>query len=230
MKHDPQGPAVTTMMGIVHGAMRRDLTRARVVLSDEQYLTPARCTALAEHLLWLMEFLHEHHDGEDTGLYPMVRETDPSLAPILDAMDDEHQLIHRAMDELETAVHAWQQDPTSAPGVARAIDALEAVLNPHLEHEEREMMPLVSRTITQGQWHAWDQAANIKSKSTTELAYSGHWLVDGAGPADYDTVVHEVPAVPRFVLLHFLGGPYHRRRKAMWDGTPADSVALATLS
>src|SRR3978361_1376505 len=109
MKHDPQAPAVTTMMGIVHGAMRRDLTRARVVLSDEQYLTPARCTALAEHLLWLRGCLPEAPDGEDTGLYPMVREKDSSLASVLDAMDDEHQLIHRAMDELETAVRAWQQ-------------------------------------------------------------------------------------------------------------------------
>jgi hemerythrin-like domain-containing protein len=230
MTHDLDGPAVTTMMGIVHAAMRRDLTRARMVLEDGECLTPARRAALSEHLVWLMHFLHEHHDGEDTGLYPMVRKADPSLGTALDAMDAEHELIHPAMDALEASVRAWQQDAIATEGVLEAIDSLEGVLNPHLEHEEREMMPLVSRAITQRQWHAWDQAANIKSKSTMDLAYSGHWMVDGASPAVFDTVVHEVPAIPRFVLLRFLGGPYRRRRTAMWDGTTAAHVPLTTLS
>jgi hemerythrin-like domain-containing protein len=230
MTHDLDGPAVTTMMGIVHAAMRRDLARARIVLEDERCLTPARRAALAEHLLWLMHFLHEHHDGEDTGLYPMVRRADPSLGEALDAMDAEHVLIHPAMEALETSVREWQNDQTATPSVLEAIASLEAVLNPHLEHEEREMMPLVSRAITQRQWHAWDQAANIKSKSTMDLAYSGHWMVDGASPAVFDTVVHEVPALPRFVLLRFLGGPYRRRRTAMWEGTTAVDLPLITLS
>lgn len=230
MRHDLDGPAVTTMMGIVHAAMRRDLARARLVLEDEQSLTPGRRSAVSEHLLWLMHFLHEHHAGEDTGLYPMVRKADPSLAATLDAMDAEHGLIHPAMDALEASVLAWQQDPTAARGVLDAITALEAVLNPHLEHEEQEMMPLVSRALTQRQWQAWDQATNVKSKGTKDLAYTGHWLVDGADPAVFDTVVHEVPAIPRFVLLRLLGGPYRRRRTAMWHGTSADAVPLTTLS
>jgi hemerythrin-like domain-containing protein len=217
-------------MGIVHAALRRDLARARIVLENEQCLTPARRAAVCEHLLWLMHFLREHHEGEDTGLYPMVREADPSLAATLDAMDAEHELIHPAMDTLEASVRAWQQDPTVTRGVLDAIASLEAVLNPHLEHEEREMMPLVSRAITQRQWHDWDQAANIKSKSTMDLAYSGHWMVDGASPAVFDTVTHEVPAIPRFVLLRLLGGPYRRRRTAMWEGTTAATLPLATLS
>jgi hypothetical protein len=33
MRHDPNGPADTSMMGIVHSALRRDLLRSRDALS-----------------------------------------------------------------------------------------------------------------------------------------------------------------------------------------------------
>ena len=36
-----------------------------------------RRTALAEHLLWMMGFLHAHHSGEDEGLYPLVVRRNP---------------------------------------------------------------------------------------------------------------------------------------------------------
>ena len=229
MRHDPDGPAVTTMMGIVHSALRRDLRRARLVLDDGE-VADARRTALADHLIWMVRFLHDHHQGEDTGLFPMVRAKDPSVAPLLDAMDAEHETIHPAMSALDAAASRWRSDPAAGPLVRAAVGTLEAVLLPHLRHEEQEMMPVVERTVTQREWHTWDQAANVKSKSPLELAYSGHWLVDSTTPEDYDTVIHEVPAVPRFVLLRFLGGPYRRRRAAMWDGTPAAEVPSLTLA
>jgi hypothetical protein len=65
-------PADTRMMGIVHSALRRDLVRVGLVLGTSQAAEPARRTALAEHLLWMMQFLHDHHAGEDDGLYPLV--------------------------------------------------------------------------------------------------------------------------------------------------------------
>ena len=54
-----EAPADTRVMGIVHRALRRDLARAREVLAVEDALTPAQRTAVGDHLLWLMAFLHE---------------------------------------------------------------------------------------------------------------------------------------------------------------------------
>jgi len=42
-------------------------------------------------------------------------------------------------------------------------------------------------------------------------------------------VITEVPAVPRFVLLHFMGGPYKRKATAMWAGTAAADVPLLAI-
>jgi hypothetical protein len=75
-------PADTRMMGIVHSALRRDLVRLRLVLGTPAAREPRRRTALAEHVIWMMDFLHHHHSGEDAGLYPLVvrRNPGPSLS------------------------------------------------------------------------------------------------------------------------------------------------------
>ena len=69
MKKDMDGPADTRMMGIVHDALRRDLARARAALAGP--VAPEQRRALAAHVGWMMDFLHEHHRGEDAGLYPI---------------------------------------------------------------------------------------------------------------------------------------------------------------
>lgn len=177
-----------------------------------------------------MGFLHEHHEGEDMGLYPMVRARAPHLASILDEMHAEHAAIVSAMTGLADAAQRLERDPAAQPSVSDALRTLSTVLDPHLEHEEREMMPLVSQAITQREWHDWDQKTNVKSRSPKALAFTGHWLIDGATPEQRHTVITEVPAVPRFVLLHFMGGPYQRRAAALWAGTPAADVPLLAIS
>ena len=57
-----------------------------------------------------------------------------------------------------------------------------------------------------------------------QLADEGHWLVDNLDPERRDFVVHLVPAVPRFILLNFLGGPYKKKATLLWGGTPAAAV------
>jgi hypothetical protein len=90
------------------------------------------------------------------------------------------------------------------------------VLFPHLDREVAEAMPVVAATISDAEWRAVDQQYNIKPKSMAELGFEGHWLIDGIDPAGYDVVVHLVPAVPRFILLHGFARSYRRRQAAVW--------------
>jgi hypothetical protein len=217
------------MMGIVHSALRRDLERSRIVLSAGG-VSDARRVALAEHLIWMMDFLHDHHEGEDTGLYPLVRAREAALGEILDSMSSEHEAIVPAMDEVKTAAQSWAQDPTATPRILAAIRALDVVLGPHLKHEEEEMMPLVQAALSQREWQEWDQATNVGPKSNRQLAFEGHWLIDNATAEDRNTVVHLVPALPRFFLVNFMSGAYRKRRSALWDGTSAVDVPALTLA
>ena len=218
MRVDPSAPADTRAMGIVHRALLRDLTRARVVLAAPQPPPGPQRKAVAEHLRWMMRVLHMHHTGEDEGLYPWVRERNPAAAELLDVMDADHHRIGPGISAVDEA--AAEYGSTDLLGreryVLAAIDMLEATLIPHLRREEDEMMPVVSATLTNAEWHAWDQQYNIKPKSLTELGREGHWLIDDVSAEDREVVVGLVPAIPRFILLHGFAGSYRRHRDRCW--------------
>jgi Hemerythrin HHE cation binding domain len=163
MKKDMDGPADTSMMGIVHDALRRDLARTRTALATA--VPPARRHAIAEHIAWMMQFLHEHHTGEDDGLYPLNRSVNPAAPP--------------CSTPWRPTTRPSTRPPGCAPrrraGTARAPTSTV----PHLERDENEAMPLVSATITHRRWHEWDQKYNIEPRGLPKLAEEGLWLLDG---------------------------------------------------
>ena len=223
MKPDLDGPADTSMMGIVHDAMRRDLTRTRDALTAAPYPQEDRRRAIAGHLDWLMNFLHDHHTGEDAGLYPAVRAANPAAAPLLDAMNAEHQAIDPGMAALRTTAERWGRTGSDSDRTALvdALDALAAVLLPHLEREESEAMPVVSGSITHRRWQQLDQEHNIKGKSMPQLAEEGHFLLDGLDERRRQIVLHLVPAAPRWIMLYGFGPGYRRRAAARWGNSTA---------
>jgi hypothetical protein len=218
-------PADTRMMGIVHSALRRDLVRLGIVLGTAQAAEPARRTALAEHLLWMMDFLHDHHSAEDDGLYPLVTRRNPTSADLVERMDTDHNAIAPAITALTAAAKHHLADPASPDSTLQlAIDRLRAVLLPHLEREEQEMMPVVSASITEGEWRAWDEQFNLKPKGLTALAEQGHWVLDGLDDQSSAHVKHLVPPIPRFILIKLLARHYRRKRATLWNGTQAAEV------
>ena len=216
-------PADTRMMGIVHSALRRDLVRLQLVLDSPAAQEPRRRTALAEHAVWLMDFLHHHHSGEDEGLYPLVIRRNPDAAELCERMDDDHGTITPAMDGLRAAAQRQLADPAAPSSELRsALAALVEPLVPHLAREEQEMMPVVSASISHAEWVEWHES--MVEGGMRELAFEGHWMLDGLDEESTAIVVGPVPAVPRFILVKLLGGAYRRRRALLWDGTPAVDV------
>src|SRR5689334_10567271 len=212
-------PADTRMMGIVHGALRRDLLRTRAALTAEPYPQGRQRRAIGEHVVWMMEFLHAHHTGEDEGLWPLVRARNPTAGALLDSLEAEHRLIGPAAAALTSAGRRYAATAADGPRAAlvTALGELAAVLFPHLDREVEEAMPVVSASITQAEWHAVEQEYNIKPKSLAQLGMEGHWLLDGIDAEGYQVVVHTVPAVPRFILLHGFARAYRRRAQARWQ-------------
>ena len=196
--------ADTTMMRIVHDALRRDLRRAHEALTREPPPDDRQRAAIAEHLAWMMTFLEAHHRVEDVGLYPVVRERAPEAATLLDDMTRDHEVVADAAAEVATA---------PSP---EAIDRLSEVLLPHLRREEDELMPIVARVVSDDEWRAIEQEHSLDGKSTAQLGLEGHWLIDDVGADDRARVLSLVPPLQRFVLLHGFGRRYRRRRRACW--------------
>lgn len=225
-----RGPADTRSMGIVHSALRRDLKRTRIALETEPYPAGNRRRALAAHVRWMMHFLRMHHTAEDVGLWPLVRARNPSAGAMLDRMDADHKLIEPSIATVERAAQQYGGDGSARPRLLVALSGLDAVLLPHLEREELEMMPIVRATITDAEYLAVEREHFVKPKGFRELGAEAPWIIDGVTPADREVIVGVVPAVPRFVLLHGFGPRYRRKAALLWGEGPAAAVRSLSLS
>ena len=213
MDIDPTAPADTTMMRIVHDALRRDLHRAQEVITGDPPPDGPQRLAIADHLKWMMEFLEAHHLSEDLGLYPLLVARDPAAAALVHDMAADHEAVAAAIPELEAAAAEYAEGGAVERLVA-ALEELDGVLLPHLRREEDEAMPLVSRSLTNADWKAVEQQHNLDGKSMAQLAREGHWLIDGAAPEDRARVLGLVPRLPRLLLVHGFGPAYRRRSRA----------------
>jgi hypothetical protein len=133
-------------MAIVHAALRRDLERARTELTTPPYPAAAQRRAIAEHVAWLLAFLHDHHVGEDAGLWPLVRRRNESAAPLLDSLAADHERIGPSVTALSACATSYLHSDGEAArqALVEAIDALTGVLLPHLDREVAEGMPVVA--------------------------------------------------------------------------------------
>ncbi|MGE3361007.1 MAG: hemerythrin domain-containing protein [Acidimicrobiia bacterium] len=212
---DDHAPADTSMMRIVHSALRRDLERARTALTSQPSPDARQRRAIARHLAWVMRFLEAHHRSEDDGLYPVVLERRPDAASLLAEMAADHHAVAAAIAAVDAAAAGTATSDEVLPLIG-AIDRLSEVLLPHLAREEDEVMPIVTACLTHGEWQAIEQRYNLDGKSKVELGREGHWLIDDAAPDDRDTVLGLVRPVERFFLLHGFGRSYRRRARACW--------------
>ena len=219
----------TRMNGIIHAALRRDLERVALLVERPDDLTEQRLRAVGGHTWWLMDLLHDHHTTEDERLFPVMRANNSDIHPLLDAMLAEHGAIEPAVAAMRDAGRrAEAAEPRAADALREAVAGLRRVLDPHLEHEEGSLSPLVPDTVTDEQWAAFEKS-NIEGKKPAQLALQGHWMLDNLDPDGAAVVKNQVPAIPRFILMNLLGGPYRKRFEACWGGTPAADVRAVRL-
>jgi hemerythrin-like domain-containing protein len=216
------------MMSIVHAALRRDLARVNAALTNVPPPSEGQRRAIAEHLRWMMQFLHHHHRSEDEGLYPLVRSRDPHVAELVDAMHADHEAVASRIARVDAAAaeYALGDSEAQRDDLVEGLDDLEDVLLPHLAREEDEVMPVVAETLTDAEWRAVEQEHNVKPKSFIQLAREGHWLIDDTSPEDRDHVLGLVPLIPRLILLRGFARAHRRRSAACWgkDASPARRV------
>ncbi|WP_214416556.1 hemerythrin domain-containing protein [Sphaerisporangium fuscum] len=118
----------------LHDGFRRDLAELR--------RTSRLGPSLREHCLTFCEALHAHHTGEDAVLFPHLDRLHPELASVLTRLRDEHQVVARILNRIRTLVDSGAPD-----GVEAELERLTEDLEAHLDHEERELVPLLNQMI-----------------------------------------------------------------------------------
>jgi hypothetical protein len=114
-----------------------------------------RAGAVAGHLQFLLEGLTDHHTAEDELLWPRLKERVPGeVEHVIGAMERQHAQIHEVSEKLNGQVVTWAADPSSVhrDAVADTCDSALGLLEEHLGAEEREVLPVAARAISQSEW------------------------------------------------------------------------------
>ncbi|MBI9115613.1 LLM class flavin-dependent oxidoreductase [Sanguibacter suaedae] len=86
-----------------------------------------------------------HHTIEDRSMLPHLRDSDPRLSPVIDRLEEEHQVIHDVLEEVDKALVALVAGTGTTTDLREAVDVLSDVLLSHLSYEERELVEPLAR-------------------------------------------------------------------------------------
>ncbi|WP_158892649.1 nitroreductase/quinone reductase family protein [Amycolatopsis anabasis] len=133
----PNASSFGAALKLVHDAFRRELALIRKEIVESG---PGLGAQLRVNCLTLCQGLHNHHTGEDTGLFPFLADRFPELGPVLDRLRREHEKIADLLAELQRVISAERGDPLEVlPEFERLTEELEG----HLTYEEEQLIPLL---------------------------------------------------------------------------------------
>jgi Hemerythrin HHE cation binding domain len=178
-----------TFMTAVHDALRRDLDQLL-------HTTASHASARARWDTFRIQ-LRFHLAAERANMWPRVRPKlagDPHGQALLDALDDEHQLLGPLQAMIDDAF-AMRADPGR---LRQLLTRLRTRLASRLTHEEADALPLISQAMTPRELSAITTALrgghSIRRAGTTVP-----WALDGASPEIREHVLSQLPAPARFL-------------------------------
>ncbi len=87
-----------------------------------------------------------HHTLEDVSIFPHLRWTDPDARPVIDRLEEEHEVIHDVLDDVDRALVALVSEEEGAlERLQQVVDLLTDTLLSHLAYEERELLHPLAR-------------------------------------------------------------------------------------
>ncbi len=138
----------------IHGGFRDlggALTRASGDLREGRVGHDRFRAWFAPRLDMFLGHLNGHHQIEDLHYFPLFSAAEPRLSRGFAVLENDHHVIHAAMDELAEAATAFLSAPAgdadrlraSGDTYADASDRLIRVLGRHLDDEEDLIVPLI---------------------------------------------------------------------------------------
>ncbi len=198
-------------MVVVHRVFRRELRLIPPLVREVAPGDTARAGVLAAHARLVLTGLHGHHTSEDELLWPKLLDRCTPDAELVHRMEAQHERVHDALEHLGPALDRWEAEarPAVAEEVASAMDALRTALVEHLDDEEREILPLAARHITQAEWDELGEHGVSKTKFR-EMPILFGAVAEEATPEEMVHILSTVPPPVRFLLRTVFARQYRR--------------------
>ncbi|MGY1747076.1 hemerythrin domain-containing protein [Blastococcus sp. SYSU D00695] len=207
------GPQLTDVsdMFTVHRAFRREFGLLPGLVRGVAAGDTGRAAVLADHARRVLEGLHLHHSGEDDVLWPLLLERCPPEEALVARMEEHHSRVEELTAQIRAALPRWEAEarPAVTAEVADACEALADVLLAHLGEEEREVLPLAARHVTQAEWDRLGEHG-FGSMPRSELPLMFWMVVEDATPAEAAEMFGKVPLPVRLLLRTVFARRYRR--------------------
>lgn len=203
-------PDVNEMV-VIHRVFRREFAALPKLIRAVAEADAARAELVAEHLALILDGLHMHHTGEDAVLWPLLQVRAAPSTALVETMQRQHELVDGRTEEVRTQGAVWAQAPTPIGGeqLAKQVEDLAAALFEHLELEEREILPLVSRHITVEEWQSLGDHGR-DAMSTRQLPLMFGAILEEADADERGRMLAQLPAPVR-LFLRTVGARQYRR-------------------
>jgi hemerythrin-like domain-containing protein len=141
------------MIGL-HRVFREALAAAPSLVDGAASGDAERVELVGSYYDNVLRLLDGHHAGEDELVTPKLLERLPEEADTIARIFAQHGDVHGAIERAHTCIATWRIDPTvpNATELLTALAALDAALTPHLDEEERAVLPLAARCINVAEW------------------------------------------------------------------------------
>ena len=165
--YDPHGQASAQHLVDIHDGLRAELAQVRAIVDQVRagHLQVGAARSVINTMTmrqnnWTLGAYCEaycrivtgHHTLEDRSVFTHLRAADPDLAPVLDRLHEEHEVIHDVLDRLDRALVALVGDDgygragtTAIDELSTRVDELTDTLLSHLSYEERELLHPLAR-------------------------------------------------------------------------------------
>jgi iron-sulfur cluster repair protein YtfE (RIC family) len=206
-------------MVVVHRAFRREFRLLPELVRAVPAGDTARAAVLAAHARMVLTGLHLHHTSEDLLLWPKLLERAAPDAALIHRMEAQHERVHDAIELLEPALQRWEAEarPAVTEEVATGFDELLTALLEHLEEEEREILPLAARHVSQAEWDQLGEHG-LEDMRMRDLPILFGAVNEEATPEERERMLGVVPPPVRFLLRTVFARRYRRYVSRVRDG------------
>jgi hemerythrin-like domain-containing protein len=207
-------------MAIIHKTFREAFDESARLVRAAPTPSSARVTFISDHIDFGIGMLHHHHEAEDLLLYPLLVERAPDQTAETEEVAHQHKLVQTAIDAASDACAAWrgQASNETAGALADSLDALNAVLQPHLDDEEDKSVPLAAVTLTQAEWDAIGEHAR-SAIPRNKMAVAFGMVLEPLDEDDKAYMKGHLPAPVRVLFPILIQRPWTKYAATLRTGT-----------
>jgi iron-sulfur cluster repair protein YtfE (RIC family) len=216
--HTAEALCNTRDMVMVHRAFRREFgLLPQLVLATAPH-DRERAQLVAAHAEEMISALGAHHEGEDDLLWPRLRERAVIDPEVIDRMEAQHAGVAAVLTAVHPLLASWKHDAdvSAARELAGRFAELAERLDEHLADEEQEILPIVERCITVGEWSELAEHGLASMPKRRRLVLLGH-ILEEASSEESVLFLGKLPPPVR-VAYRLIGRPRHARETALLRG------------